>query len=62
MPFRNYCGRSLAKLEARDEAKKQKTLENRDKGMEISQMEAVILDMDSIIIFCLARMELRRDT
>ena len=28
MPFRNYRGRSLAKLEARDEAKKQKTLKN----------------------------------
>ena len=25
LPFRNYRGRSLAKLEARDEAKKQKT-------------------------------------
>ena len=30
MPFRNYRGRSLAKLEARDEAKKQKILKNRD--------------------------------
>ena len=30
MPFRNYIGRSLAKLEARDETKKQKTLKNRD--------------------------------
>ena len=30
MPFRNHRGRALAKLEARDEAKKQKTLENRD--------------------------------
>ena len=30
MPFRNYRGRSLAKLEARDEAKKQKFLKNRD--------------------------------
>ena len=29
LPFRNYHGRSLAKLEARDEAKKQKTLKNR---------------------------------
>ena len=30
MPFRNYRGRSLAKLEARDEAKQHKTLKNRD--------------------------------
>ena len=30
MLFRNYRGRSLAELEARDEAKKQKTLKNRD--------------------------------
>ena len=30
MPFRNYRERSLAKLEARDEAKEQKTLKNRD--------------------------------
>ena len=30
MPFRNYRGRSLAKLEARDEAKKQRTVKKRD--------------------------------
>ena len=30
MPFRKDRGRSLAKLEARDEAKKQRTLKNRD--------------------------------
>ena len=32
MPFRKYRGRSLAKLEAKDEAKKQKSLKNREKG------------------------------
>ena len=32
MSFRKYRGRSLAKLEARDEAKKQKTLKKRDTG------------------------------
>ena len=31
MPFKNFSGRSLAKLEARDESKKQKTLKNKDK-------------------------------
>ena len=30
MPFRNFRERSLAKLEARDEAKKQKTLKKKD--------------------------------
>ena len=30
MPFRNYRGRALAKLEARDEAEQHKTLKNRD--------------------------------
>ena len=32
MPFRNFRGRSLTKLEARDECKKQKTLKKKDKA------------------------------
>ena len=32
MPFRNFRGRSLTKLEARDECKKQKTPKNKDKA------------------------------
>ena len=32
MSFRKYRGRPLAKLEAKDEAKKQKTQKNREKG------------------------------
>ena len=60
--FRSYSGRSLAKLVARDEAKKEKT-EQLKREVELSHMEAVILDLDHIIlIFCLARTELRRDT
>ena len=62
--FRNYSGKSLAKLVARDDAKKQKTLsEQLKREVEFSHMEAVILDLDDIIlIFCLTRTDLRRDT
>ena len=60
-PFRNFRGRSPAKLKAIEdkieETKKQNTLKK------YNQMEAVILDLDYfILIFFLARMELRRDT
>ena len=59
MPVRNHRGRLLAKLEARDEAKKQNTLKIVLQRVKLSQMESIILSLGN---FCLARMELRRDT
>ena len=59
----NYSGRSLAKLEARDEAKKQMNSEHRGRVVELNRMESVFLDLGYfILIFCLGRMELRRET
>ena len=62
MPFRNYRGRSLATLEARDEAKKKKTLQNRDKEWNSARWNQSSWTFHSHLLPGLARMELRRDT
>ena len=68
MPFKNCRARSPAKLKVREEkieeSKKQKIPKNSNEEWKLHQIEVFILDLDYLIlilIFCLARMELRRD-
>ena len=64
-PFKHFRGRSPAKLKATEdkieEAKEQKTLNNRDEEWNSTRSKQSSWTWNIIIFFCLARVELRRD-